>query len=430
MRVLVTGAGGFIGRYVVSALIDAGHDVVAAVRRGALGLPPGLAGLIDCDFLHDLDPADWRPRLAGIDAVVNCVGILREARAGDFGRVHHQAPLALFRACAALGVRRVLQVSALGDPRDGPFVASKHALDEDLAALDLDWTVLRPSLVYSVTGSYGGSSLLRALAAAPWVIPLAGDGGQPLQPIAAEDLGRAVVMLLERGPGRSEMLDAVGPEVMPMRGYLRAWRAWLRLPPAREFRVPLALLRPLARLADVGVRGPLGSTMLNMLERGNASTPEQTQRFQAACGFAPRSLEAALAASPAAVQDRWHARLYPLRPLMLLALAALWIASGVIGFVLPLETAAEMLAALALDPPALRAMVWGASGLDIAVGVALLVPALSRPALWLMLAMLAGYTLGLGVLHPPLWMDPSGGLIKNLALMPMVLALLATAERR
>jgi uncharacterized membrane protein YphA (DoxX/SURF4 family) len=194
--------------------------------------------------------------------------------------------------------------------------------------------------------------------------------------------------------------------------------------------VPLALLRPLARLADVGVRGPLGSTMLNMLERGNASTPEQTQRFQAACGFAPRSLEAALAASPAAVQDRWHAWLYPLRPLMLLALAALWIASGVIGFVLPLETAAEMLAALALDPPALRAMVWGASGLDIAVGVALLVPALSRPALWLMLAMLAGYTLGLGVLHPPLWMDPSGGLIKNLALMPMVLALLATAERR
>ncbi len=430
MTVLVTGAGGFIGRFVVAALVAAGHAVVAATRPGTLVSLPGIAGQVDCDFVRDLDASDWQPRLDGIDAVVNCVGILREARRGDFSRVHHLAPRALFQACVASGIRRVVQISALGHPDDGEFVASKHALDEDLAGLDLEWAALRPSLVYSVHGSYGGTSLLRAMAAMPGLLPLPDRGQQPLQPIAAEDLGRAVVSLLEGAVAPRAVLDAVGPEVMPLSAYLGAWRSWLRLPPARLVSVPTAMIRPIAAVADRTTRGPFGRTMLRMLERGNATTPADAQRFFDAVGFVPQPLESALASQPSSVQHRWHARLYLLRPLMLLALAALWMASGVVGLMLPENVSATLLAPLGLGPRELRLLVLGTSALDLAIGAAVLVPALSRHALAVMLVMLAGYTVGLGFLHPPLWLDPAGGLLKNLALLPMVLALLFTAERR
>src|SRR6476659_4142868 len=119
MRVLVTGANGFIGARVVAGLRDAGHAVVAA-QRLALA-----ADAIACDFARDIAAETWKPRLAGIDAVVNCAGILRETSGDTFARVHVDAPLALFRACAATGVRRVIQLSALGEAEDGEFIASK-----------------------------------------------------------------------------------------------------------------------------------------------------------------------------------------------------------------------------------------------------------------------------------------------------------------
>lgn len=171
MRVLITGAYGFIGMHVVAALLRAGHVPVAAVR-GSRAAMPGMDS-VACDFTRDVDAAAWRPRLAGIDAVVNCAGILREARAGDFERVHATVPLALAQACRDAGVRRLVQVSALGDPRDAEFVASKHRGDEAILRSGIDAVVLRPSVVYSTRGSYGGTTLLRGLAALP-LIPLPG----------------------------------------------------------------------------------------------------------------------------------------------------------------------------------------------------------------------------------------------------------------
>jgi len=116
----VTGAEGFIGRHIVAALRAAGHTVIAGIRR------PVYPDSIACDFSRDLIPDAWISRLAGIDVVVNAVGILRESHANTFERVHISGPKALFEACQRVALRRVIQISALGSPEAGEYLASKH----------------------------------------------------------------------------------------------------------------------------------------------------------------------------------------------------------------------------------------------------------------------------------------------------------------
>jgi nucleoside-diphosphate-sugar epimerase len=99
MVILITGATGFIGRRLTGALRAAGHRVVT-VGRHATG-----ADTIAADFTRDVSSSVWVRRLAGVDVVVNAVGILREHGNQTFENIHSRAPQALFAACAEAGVR-------------------------------------------------------------------------------------------------------------------------------------------------------------------------------------------------------------------------------------------------------------------------------------------------------------------------------------
>ncbi len=429
MRILVTGAYGFIGSHIASALHAAGHEVLAAVRRpdrhGRFAHWPAIA----CDFARDTRVEDWLPRLQAVDAVVNVAGILRESRAQTFSAIHVKTPQALFDACIRAGVRKVMQISALGNPVDGEFVRSKHAADAYLASLDLDWVILRPSVVYSAAGSYGGTSLLRALAALPFVLFMPGDGRQRLQPIAIDDLARAVTRLVAPGIGTRCVLEAVGPRPITFEDYLRILRRWLGFPRPQVVRLPLPLIKPFARLGEWLGRGPLGMTMYRMLQRDNVASPGAAEVFVATVGFQPRSVEATLNAVPSHVQDRWHARLYLLAPVLRLTLALLWIGSGIAGFLSPAEMSTMQLSAAGVPTVVAMPLVILASSIDMVVGL-LVLTRYARPAAVFMLLMLIAYTLFLGSTLPALWIEPFGSLLKNLPLIPAVLVLLVLQDRR
>src|SRR5690606_40795361 len=112
MRILITGATGFIGFHLAQRLAAAGHEIVAAARQAdtwRTRLPAW--EWRPCDFMRDTNEEDWTARVADVDLVINAVGIISESHAQGFTPVQTEAPQALFSACSRAGVR-VLQISA------------------------------------------------------------------------------------------------------------------------------------------------------------------------------------------------------------------------------------------------------------------------------------------------------------------------------
>lgn len=420
---LVTGAQGFLAGFIIAALRARGWRVIGAVRSA-----PGSPDQRYCDFAQEHDDEYWKRLLEGVDTVVNVAGILREAQRQRFAAVHHAGPLALAQACVAHGVRDFVQISALGDPGDGEFIASKHRFDADLLALPLRAVVLRPSVVYAAGGSYGGTSLLRALAALPLAVPLPGSGAWPMQPLAAEDLGALVAAALQ---GAQRGVFEVGcAQRLSLRDYLLCWRTWLRRPGTRTLCVPMWAVNVAVAVAERLGTGPMSDTLWRMLRRGNVCAPQAHATLLQSFGCAPRDLQAVLASAPSQVQDRWQAQLYPLAPLLRLGVVVLCLISAWAGFATPAAEIEAMVAGspLAAQQPATLARFAG--GLDLLLALWLATGWRAQAAVAWILLLVAGYTLVFGMLVPELWLDPLGGLAKNLVLLPALAVLWVLSDRR
>lgn len=419
VKILVTGANGFIGRYLASALLHAGHEVVPAVRRPQ-DLNRFLQGqaAIAVNFNHDTEPNVWLSRLAGIDAVINCVGILQGGAGQNIEAIHHTSPRALFRACEMAGINRVVQISAISavDEAGTEYAISKMHADEFLKTTTLDWIILKPSLVYA-PGAYGGTALLRGLAALPFVVPIVGDGRQTFRPLSMDDLCATVVSLLDQRLENRTTLVLVGPEEVTLEQIIVDLRSWLGFSAARLLHIPKSLVRMLARLGDA-IGGTINTTAFQQMEFGNSGTAmahdEQLRTTATAWHDGLRK-------HPSQVQDRWHARLYFLRPVLRAGLGITWILSGLIGFLQPYERVEEILAKLGLPSETAFAAFVGTCTLDIAIGLALLLS--WRPALVtsVQITTVLSYTLALSIAVPTLWSDPFGPLLKNLVFLIAVL---------
>jgi uncharacterized protein YbjT (DUF2867 family) len=427
VRVLLLGAGGFIGREIFSALTRRGHRVVAAVRDPSRAPPFADEPAIAIDMNLDIDAATWLPRLAGIDAVVNCAGVLQGTRSQSIDAIHRAAPIALFEACVRAGVRRVVQVSAISAERSAgtDYALTKLAADDHLRASSLDWVVVRPSLVHA-RGTYGGTAAMRGMAALPFAIPVPADGGQRFQPVAMEDVTRVVAMAIEEDRLLRTTVDAVGPDVLTLREILADYRRWLGFGGARVVAVPRALVKLATRLAD-RFGGPLNSTALAQLEHGNTGDYEA---FHSATGIDAMPWKAALAANPAHVQDRWHARLYFARPLLRVTLALMWIASGFLGLKALREWTPVFAQALGVSFTVAGAALVVACVLDVVLASLLMRRWRPRTLAGIQVAVIASYTAMATILWPSLWLESLGPILKNIPIVAAVLALGAIEEER
>lgn len=425
MRVFVTGAAGFIGGHVVQALLAAGHQVVAGVRRPNKFPVQENCTALAMDFSRDTEVEHWRPRLQSVDAVVNCVGIIGEDRRNRFDDLHRRGPIALFQACAQAGVNKVVQISALGADATAfsRYHLSKKAADDFLASTDLDWAILQPSMVYGPGGK--SLALFTALAALP-VTPLIGDGRQRLQPVHVDDLVAAVLRLLEAGAPNRVKLTVAGPEAVTLAEMLATLRRWLGRKPAPAWPVPYRLVLRVGEMVGSLVATPLNGEALRMLQKGNTGDPSG---LTALLGRPPLSLETALARWPARQAERRHAALFFLLPALRYALALLWIGSGLTSaWLFPQAGSYALLAGVGISGGAAPLALYGASVLDIVLGLAFLLRYRVKLAGAVQLGLMAVYSVIIGIFLPEFLLHPFAPLVKNLPLIVATAMVMATEE--
>ncbi|MEW8475006.1 MAG: NAD(P)H-binding protein [Candidatus Thiodiazotropha endolucinida] len=427
MRILITGASGFIGSHLVHALSDAGHEVLACVRRPHLAQQrwPEIT-VIEANFTTDHSVSDWTPRLQNVDVVINTVGIFRQSRRQTFDALHTQAPIALFQACESVGVKRVIQISALGadETAFSHYHKSKRAADRYLRERAMEWAVVMPSIVYGAGAK--SMALFKAMAALP-CIPLIDSGEQEIQPITIDDLTKAMIQLIDTPSPLRADIEMVGPSPVSMKALYTALRHWLGKGRPRFFSLPYRAALYGAHMGGFLGQTPLTEEAVAMLRNGNTADVEP---FESRFGFRPRSIAQVLDGTPAQQADHWHASLYFLAPLLRLSIAFVWLFTGIVSaFVFPVEQSYAMLAKVGFEGIWQPVMLYGAAATDMILGLATMFSYWLRLVAAMQIGIILLYSTIITLWLPEYWLHPFGAMSKNLPLIVATLIMLVLERR-
>lgn len=286
----VFGGSGFIGRYVVKRLANAGYVVRVAVRdtEGAMFLRPmGVVGQIVPLHAPVTDAAAVARAVAGASVVVNLVGILAERRAGDFRRIQAEGAGIVAKAAAAAGVGQLVHLSAIGADAASPsrYASSKAEGEAAVRAAFPGATILRPSVVFGPEDRF--FNRFAAMAQLLPVMPVI-SGATRFQPVYVADVADAVMAALRLPAARGTTYELGGPRPWSMRELL----SWILVQVQRRrplFEVPAGLARLQAAILEHVPGKPLTRDQLLLLARDNL--PAEGAPGLATLGIVPTPVE-------------------------------------------------------------------------------------------------------------------------------------------
>ncbi len=222
MKVLVTGATGFVGREIMRELPRAGHETHILTRDGyedsTQAAEKDLSAKIHFGNILNLD--SLQRACQGMDAIIHLVGIISEVGENTFENVHTIGTKNIVNAARQAGVRRFIHMSALGTRPNAAarYHQTKWAAEEFVRSSGLDWTIFRPSIIYGP----GDQFVNRFARMARWspVLPVIGDGQSKFQPIAVADVATCFVKALNEARSIGQTYDLCGRDVLTFEAVL------------------------------------------------------------------------------------------------------------------------------------------------------------------------------------------------------------------
>ncbi len=282
MKIFITGGTGFVGGHVVKALRDRGHVLRLLVHSRNPYVDEGIEQVVgDVTRLSSFEHA-----AEGCEAVINLVGIIREfpLRGVTFEKLHVQATAHVLSAAKKAGVRRYLQMSALGTRLDAvsSYHSTKFQAEGLVRASGLDATIFRPSLIFGPKDAFV-NMLAAQLRLAP-VMPVIGSGTYRLQPIHADDVARCFALALEMPETGGRGYELCGADRFSYVELLdEIAQAMGRRKPIKP-RLPLAIMRLVIPVMQNLPQFPITMDQLQMLLEESICDGSWKKEF----GFEPR----------------------------------------------------------------------------------------------------------------------------------------------
>jgi len=218
--ILVLGGTGFVGSHVVERLVARGHEVVVPTRRPDRAQHLYVLPTVDVAAADVNVAADLTRLVQRAAAVVNLVGILNETDGQTFQRAHIDLARSLSAACKAAGVLRLVHMSALNADPAGPsrYLRSKGEAEAAVMGSGLDWTILRPSVIFGPEDAF--LNLFAQLLRFAPVMALARADAK-FQPIYVGDVAECIVRALGLPATVGRTYPLCGPTVYTLRDLVR-----------------------------------------------------------------------------------------------------------------------------------------------------------------------------------------------------------------
>lgn len=289
--ILVTGGTGLLGRHLVRTLVQQGYRVRCLVRS----LARAREILPDVELLKGdvTDLVSLRAACRGVEGIFHTVAVIRESEGATFEKVNVEGTFNMVVAAGEAGVRRFVHISALGasnNPRCS-YVYSKWLGEEAVRQSGLEWTIVRPSVIYGEGFGFFDRLWQSVKLSPPPFVFIPGRGNTLFQPIDVDDVVKCLLYIWNHRNTVRQIYEIGGPEHL---SYVQMLHILLEVCEQRRIviPVPLALLRGIVSLmTKVFNDPPVTLVELKQLEIDNITEPDAVYKN---FGFKPRSLREGL----------------------------------------------------------------------------------------------------------------------------------------
>lgn len=279
MLVFLAGGTGFVGSHLLFKLNEYGHKVRVLTRRETMRSEISQKG--GEPIIGDImEPEVWENGVAGCEAIINLIGIIRETASSNFDELHNLAAARLINIAKEKGVSKFLHMSALGTREGAPsrYYSTKFKAEEVLKESGLNYIIFRPSIIFGPRDGF--INMLADMIRKVPVVPVIGDGEYKMQPVSIHNVVECFVRGLEKEDVLNQTFEIGGPRALTYNSLLDEIMAALGVHKSK-IHLPEALIKPVASVMELVLVNPLitREQMTMLLEDNVCDSRRVTEAF-------------------------------------------------------------------------------------------------------------------------------------------------------